>query len=199
MLTDAVLQWITQYGYVAIFLLLMLGIAGLPVPDEWLLTFSGYLIFKGRLHPAITLAAAFCGSACGITFSYWLGRTFGLYLIHRFGRYLHITDEKMSKAHQWFERAGEWSLTFGYYIPGVRHLTALVAGAAELRPAKFALFAYSGALIWSCTFLSLGYFVGEGWTHASEEAHKYIVIASAALAAAGLISWVAWKLRSRRT
>ena len=199
MLTDTVSQWITQYGYAAICLLLMMGIAGLPVPDEWLLTFSGYLIFKGRLHPALTLLAAFCGSACGISLSYWLGRTFGLYVIHRFGRYLHITDERMSKAHQWFERAGEWSLTFGYFIPGVRHLTALVAGAAELRMTKFALFAYSGALIWSCTFLALGYFVGEGWTDASAQAHKYILIACAALAAAGLIWWTARKLRQRRT
>jgi membrane protein DedA with SNARE-associated domain len=197
MVTETVLRWITQYGYAAICFLLMLGIAGLPFPDETLLTFCGYLIFKGRLHPALTELAAFCGSAWGISVSYWLGRTFGLYLIHRFGRYLHITDERMSKAHQWFERAGEWSLTFGYYIPGVRHLTALVAGAAELRFAKFALFAYTGALLWSSTFLALGYFVGEGWNDVSQQAHKYILIGCAALAGAGIIYWAATRKTGR--
>jgi membrane protein DedA with SNARE-associated domain len=195
---EPILNWIVQYGYAAIFFLLMLGIVGLPVPDEWLLTFSGYLIFKGRLHPAFTVLAAFAGSACGISLSYWLGRTFGLYLIHKFGRYLHLTDAKMSKAHQWFERAGRWSLTFGYFVPGVRHLTAYIAGASSLELPVFALFAYSGALMWSCTFLALGYFLGEGWSHASEQAQRYLLIGCGALAAAAAIYWVAAKLRARR-
>lgn len=42
---DLGFEWITHYGYVAIFVLLMLGIVGLPVPDEALLTFVGYLSF----------------------------------------------------------------------------------------------------------------------------------------------------------
>ena len=41
--------WIAQYGYLAIFCLLMFGIVGLPVPDETLLTFTGYLVYKGTL------------------------------------------------------------------------------------------------------------------------------------------------------
>jgi membrane protein DedA with SNARE-associated domain len=40
-------HWISQYGYVGIFSLLMLGIIGVPVADEALLAFSGYLVFKG--------------------------------------------------------------------------------------------------------------------------------------------------------
>jgi membrane protein DedA with SNARE-associated domain len=79
-----VLAWITQYGYLAIFSLLVLGIVGLPVPDETLLTFTGYLVYSGHLSLPIAYAAAFCGSACGITLSYALGRWFGLSLIHRY-------------------------------------------------------------------------------------------------------------------
>ncbi|MBV8729091.1 MAG: DedA family protein, partial [Acidobacteriia bacterium] len=69
-----VLTWITQYGYLAIFLLLALGIVGLPVPDETLLTFTGYLIYKGHLSPPLAFASALGGSASGITASYALGR-----------------------------------------------------------------------------------------------------------------------------
>ena len=47
-----VFAWIAQYGYGAIFLLLMLGVVGLPVPDETLLVYCGYLISKGVMHPA---------------------------------------------------------------------------------------------------------------------------------------------------
>ena len=53
-----VLVWIAQYGYLAIFLLLVCGIVGLPVPDETLLTFTGYLAFKGELSLAPAFAAA---------------------------------------------------------------------------------------------------------------------------------------------
>ena len=62
-----VLAWITHYGYLAIFLLLVFGIVGLPVPDETLLTFTGYLVFKGHLSLPLAFATALAGSACGIT------------------------------------------------------------------------------------------------------------------------------------
>src|SRR5947209_19453427 len=119
-----VIAWITQYGYAAIFSLLILGIVGLPVPDETLLTFTGYLVYTGHLSLPFAFLAAFAGSASGITISYLLGRFLGMKLIHRYGKYLRIREEHLEKAHAWFHRAGHWSLTFGYYIPGVRHFTA---------------------------------------------------------------------------
>lgn len=48
---DELLNWISVYGYPALFLLLMLGIVGVPIPDEILLTCSGNLIFKDQLGP----------------------------------------------------------------------------------------------------------------------------------------------------
>src|SRR5437764_10747374 len=141
-------QWISAYGYPAIFALLVLGIVGLPVPDETLLTFTGYLVFKGQLKLVPAFLSAVSGSVCGITLSYILGRTFGLALIHRYGKYIHLTEEHVNRAHAWFRRAGHWSLTFGYYIPGVRHFTAYAAGMSDLEPPQFALFAYSGAALW---------------------------------------------------
>ena len=101
---------------------------------------------QGHLSLPLAFAAALAGSICGITISYWLGRTFGLALIHRYGRYLRITEEHVNKAHAWFERVGHWGLTFGYFVPGVRHLTAYAAGMSDLEPHQFALFAYSGAV-----------------------------------------------------
>src|SRR5215472_3281265 len=98
-----VLAWITQYGYLAIFLLLVFGIVGLPVPDETLLTFTGYLIFRHSLSLPLAYFTALAGSVSGITISFWLGRTFGLKLIHRYGKYLHIREEHIHKAHKWFE------------------------------------------------------------------------------------------------
>ena len=58
---------------------------------------------------------------------------------------------------------GRWSLVCGYYIAGVRHVTAMVAGASGLEYPIFAVFAYCGATTWVLTFLSLGYFLGDRW------------------------------------
>lgn len=74
---DAGIEWIERYGYLALFALLMLGIIDLPVPDETLLVFAGYLSFKGELGPEATLATAFLGSTCGISASYAIGRFLG--------------------------------------------------------------------------------------------------------------------------
>ena len=161
---ESVLNWVSNYGYVAIFSLLVLGIVGLPVPDEWLLVFSGYLIYAGRLSAGPTFAAAVLGSVCGITCSYWLGRKVGLPIIHsKFGRLLHISDQRIHLVHDWFERIGHWALFGGYFVPGVRHFTALIAGTSELEYRNFALYAYSGALFWVSTFLFIGFHFGERW------------------------------------
>jgi len=186
-----ILAWITQYGYAAIVGLLMLGIVGLPVPDETLLTFTGYLVFRGNLRLPLAFAAALTGSACGITVSYALGRTFGLTLIHRYGRYLRIREDHVEKAHAWFRKAGHWSLTFGYFIPGVRHLTAYAAGMSALEAPQFALFAYTGAVLWVSAFLSLGYFLGDRWQAVEHNIHHYLVYLTFAgiIALAGYLVW----------
>src|ERR1700682_1415503 len=101
---ETVLHLIQQYGHLAIFCLLVLGIVGLPVPDETLLTFSGYLVYKGHFHYLSTVATAYAGSICGITISYMIGRTGGIYLIHKYGPYVHLTKERLFPAHSLVER-----------------------------------------------------------------------------------------------
>ena len=59
---DHVFVWISTYGYAAIFVLLLLGIVGLPVPDETMLVFCGYLVFKGTLHPIPAFFTALAGA-----------------------------------------------------------------------------------------------------------------------------------------
>lgn len=176
---EAVLQWVSTYGYAAIFTLLVLGIVGLPVPDEFLLVFSGYLVFSGRLSAAGAFAAALAGSTCGISCSYLLGRKLGLPLLHsKLGRYIHISDLHITRVHNWFQHAGHWTLFIGYYIPGVRHFTAIVAGTSGLEFGPFALYAYSGAFVWVSAFLLLGYHFGERWKTAIEIVDQNLKLAA---------------------
>jgi len=186
---EAAFQWIIHHGYAGIFSLLVFGIVGLPVPDEWLLTFSGYLVFKNTLSFVPTLGAAFLGSACGITFSYALGRIFDTYVLIKYGRVFHLTPQRLARVHAWFERRGRWTLLVGYFIPGVRHLTGYVAGASELDFANFALFAYTGAFCWAAVFITLGYALGEQWNRVLQSLHetKILIIVAVIGIAAGYI------------
>ena len=134
---EIALHWITQHGYAGIFSLLVFGIVGLPVPDEWLLTFSGYLVFKHTLRFLPTFGAAFLGSACGITVSYSLGRIFDTLSLYKYGWLFHLTPERLARVHSWFERRGRWTLLVGYFIPGVRHLTGYVAGVSRVELREF--------------------------------------------------------------
>lgn len=160
---ETITQWIAEYGYFGLFSLLVVGIVGVPVPDEALLTFSGYLIHKGQFHWPAALATAYAGSACGISLSYILGYTFGWWLICKVGWWVHMTEQRVKSVHRWFERYGRWTLVFGYFIPGIRHAIAYTAGMSRMRYRSFALFAYTGAAIWGTTFLVLGYLAGPAW------------------------------------
>ena len=195
---ETVFHWIALYGYAAIVCLLMLGIAGLPIPDETLLMFSGYLVFKKELHLVPALACAFLGSICGITISYVLGRTFGFALIHRYGQYIHITEDRLNRTRGWMEQSGAWSLTFGYYMPGVRHLTAYVAGTSKLNPSVFSLFAYSGGFLWSATFVAAGFLLGDEWARVSHDISSYAWSATLVVGAALLVYLGARRMRQRQ-
>lgn len=187
-------QWLMNYGSFALFGLLAVGIIALPIPDESLMVLSGVLMFNGSLDIAPTLLAAYAGSMTGITISFIIGKTFGKYVIRRFGGWLGVTDEKIRSVYEKFHHFGKWALFFGYFIPGIRHLTGVVAGSIGLEYGYFAIFAYSGAFVWSSVFLSLGYFFGSYWIEVTELAEIY----ADELVIAALILFVVYlRLRSR--
>jgi membrane protein DedA with SNARE-associated domain len=154
------IELITRYGYAALFGLLMFGIIGIPVPDEFLLLYAGYNVSMNRMTLIPTIIIACLGAMCGITLSYLIGRYIGLPTIKKFGWLFHITDKNIQKIHDWFEHWGKWTLTFGYFFPVVRHLSAIVSGTSKLTYRKFAVFAYSGAVIWVNIFVLTGFFLG---------------------------------------
>jgi membrane protein DedA with SNARE-associated domain len=111
-----------------------------------------------------------------------------------------ITEQHINKAHAWFARVGHWGLTFGYFVPGVRHLTAYAAGMSAVEAPQFALFAYSGGCVWVATFLALGYFLGERWQVVERNIEHYfarVTVAAVILVAAYLV-WRILQARRRR-
>ncbi len=189
--------WLTQYGSFALFVLLALGIFALPLPDETLLVFAGVLIAKHQLELIPTIMCCIGGSLLGITLSYFIGKTAGIWLIRKYGHWVRLTEARMEGVHNWFERIGCWALLIGYFIPGVRHMTGYAAGITELDYRKFALFAYTGAVVWVGVFLSMGYFLGNKWVRitdiVNEIGHTALFIILALAVCAGLFTW--WRIR----
>jgi membrane protein DedA with SNARE-associated domain len=171
---DTFSLWLLNYGPFAIFGLLAVGIIALPVPEESLMLLAGIMMGKGLLHPVHTVLAAYLGCLSGITVSYFLGRSSDNFLIKRFGKTFGLTEERMARFHAWFAKFGKWALFFGYFVPGVRHFTGFSAGLSGLPYKSFALFAYTGAIVWASTFLSLGFFFGEYSTFFFEVFEEHI-------------------------
>lgn len=161
LINDTFAHWLLEYGSLVLFILLVLGIIALPIPEETLLVFSGALMAEGILHIPSTIIAALAGSISGITISYYMGVTGGTYLVQHYGGWVGLTTKRLEQAKEWFNRFGKWSLVIGYFIPGVRHFTGFTAGTAKVEYPHFALFAYSGALLWVTSFLSIGYYFGD--------------------------------------
>jgi membrane protein DedA with SNARE-associated domain len=164
---------IEHYGYFGIIIALIGGIVGLPIPDEVLLTFVGYNVFQEKMSYLPSLLSAFVGAFGGITLSYLLGIKLGLPFLQKFGPKFHITEERVDKTRKLFMKFGPFLLIIGYFIPGVRHVTAYLAGINNYSYKKFALFAYLGAMTWCFTFITIGRVLGENWIHVGAYFSKY--------------------------
>ncbi|MFP5211846.1 MAG: DedA family protein [Acidobacteriota bacterium] len=196
-MTEMILHWIVQHEYPAIFGLLAVGIIGIPVPDEIILMYAGFLIRQGDLALSYTAFVAIAGSLCGVTVNYTLGRIGGRVLVERYGRYVRITPVEVEKVHAWFEKVGKWGLPLGYFIPGVRHLASFVAGISQLGYGAFSLFAYTGGVVWVTSFMLAGYFIGEKWKATAESLHQTFLIGSLVAAALGAVVLLIYRKRKR--
>ena len=171
----ALLLTITKYSYVGIFVALGLGILGFPLPDETLIAFVGFLVYEGKLDFLYAFGVCFIGSVSGVTLGYILGRTFGNRLIKRYSTKLNVSPDHIRNARKFYVRYGKFALFVGYFIPGVRHLTAIFAGSSIMPYPVFAFSAYSGAALWTFVFMNLGFFLGEKWQRVSAYSNRFII------------------------
>jgi membrane protein DedA with SNARE-associated domain len=175
-------EWILEFGYLAMYGFLAVGIIGLPVPDEILMTFIGYLTSLNWFSYSLSIAVCFSGSMTGMLVSYAIGHKVGKPFLTRYGKWIKLTPKRLDKAEEWFRRFGLWTVTFGYFVPGVRHFTCYLAGISGVRIWRYIAYAGSGALVWTVTFITLGRFIGHNLDFAMKVVHRYIGIGVGAVA-----------------
>ncbi|TWI52956.1 DedA family protein [Halalkalibacter nanhaiisediminis] len=184
---------VEHYGYIGLIIALILGIIGLPIPDEILLTYVGYIVSQGKMSYFSTILCAFIGATAGISISYLLGSKLGSPFLEKFGPKLHLTEKRMNTTKRLFHTFGPYLLFIGYFIPGVRHITAYLAGINSLPYKRFALYAYSGALLWGFTFITLGKKLGDHWVeveHYFAIYSVYLILFVIIIVIVGYLYWI---------
>lgn len=168
--------YIDQYGYIVLFVALLLELIALPLPGEVLMSYSGFLVFQGHLNWIVSILAAGIGACVGITISYWIGFKLGKPFFNKYGHHFHMGPERMEKTSRWFSKHGNRLLIIAYFIPGVRHITGYFSGITRLPFRKFMQFAYSGAFLWVTVFITLGKILGPQWEQFHSSIKKYLII-----------------------
>jgi len=197
-MADTVQQLIAENGYLAVFLLMMLGCMCIPIPSEVVMAFAGALCAPafaasvlGSPDAALSVGwVAFwgiVGSMVGSLGAYWLGAWGGRPAIDRWGRYLLLRPHEVDRAHAWFERRGEAVVFLGRLVPLVRAFVSLPAGIARMDLRRFTLFTFLGVTPWCIALALAGKALGDQW----DTLEKYFVPASI-LAAIAVLAGVVW-------
>ncbi|MGZ8571801.1 MAG: DedA family protein [Actinomycetota bacterium] len=168
-LQDFITTAIGDHGLLAIFILMVLESACIPIPSEVTMLFGGAMTataFAGagnELGFWAVVAAGTIGNLVGSWLAYWAGDLGGRPLIDRFGRYLLIRPHEVDRAHGWFERTGEITVFGARLLPVVRTFISLPAGVAEMPFWRFSAYTLAGCLPWCLVLTWLGSVLGENW------------------------------------
>jgi membrane protein DedA with SNARE-associated domain len=202
-LNDLITQLIGDYGYVAVFVLMTLESACVPVPSEVTMLFGGALAsaaFAGVGQELDLVAVGLLGTLgnlLGSWIAYGAGAVGGRPLIDRFGRYLLVLPHEVDRAHAWFERRGELAVFVSRLLPVIRTFISLPAGVARMPFWRFTIYTVLGCLPWTFALAWLGYALGENWTTV-EDILRPVAWAIAAVVAVIGVWWVARRYRKVR-
>lgn len=164
-------QWITQfmeqYGYWGIGLLIFLENIFPPIPSEIILTFGGFMTTQSGLGYTGVLVTSTIGSVVGAIVLYGIGAWIGernLYrIVDKYGKILRLKTKDLDKTIQWFEKYGYWTVFFCRFVPLLRSLISIPAGLTRMNIPLFILFTTVGTIIWNAVLIYLGKAVGGNW------------------------------------
>jgi LPXTG-motif cell wall-anchored protein len=168
-------QLISQYGYLAVFVLMLAESACIPVPSEVIMLFGGALA-AGAVPGAQPLlsgvvAAGVAGSVAGSYLAWAVGRYAGQTAIRRWGGRVGLRGHDIDRAIAWFERHGPAAVLVGRVIPVIRTFISLPAGFADMPAGIFGLYTTLGAIPWTAALAIAGYALGSHWEQVANDFH----------------------------
>ena len=161
-LIDYMLNLLGVYVYLGLWFIVFAetGLAvGFFLPGDSLLVVSGLFAAAGKLNIWLVLVAFFLGSVIGDSTGYWTGRVMGKTLFNREDSWI-FKPSRVQKAHAFFEKHGVKTVILARFVPIVRTFAPIVVGAAEMPYRQFLPYSVVGGLLWICSMVLAGYFLG---------------------------------------
>jgi len=179
---NAATEFIGTAGLPAVFVLMALESACIPLPSEAIMLFAGFSVAKGELTMVGIIVAGVLGNLAGSWIAYAIGYYGRLDLLER-NRFLHVNPRHLKWADDWFERYGSATVFFARMLPIVRTFISLPAGVAKMPFWRFTAMTAAGCLPWVIALAFLGRSVGDNWEEWREHLHylDYLVVAAAVL------------------
>jgi membrane protein DedA with SNARE-associated domain len=195
---------IENFGYVAVFVLMVLESACIPIPSEVTMLFGGAAAnatfaasLPGQPTPLNFLVVGLMGTLgnlVGSLIAYWVGRRGGRPLVERWGRFVFLRRHELDRAEAWFAEHGETAVFVSRMLPVVRTFISLPAGVAEMPLGQFTVYTFAGCLPWTFALAGVGYALGSRWTTVERYLRPISIVIGIALVAA--IAW--WLVRRAR-
>ncbi len=190
-------QYLAEYGYWAILVLVLVEDFGIPVPGETILIAAAVDAGTGRLNVVLVGVVGFAAAVAGDNIGYAIGRFGGRALVARWGRYVMLTEERLDKAEGFFNAHGGKIIVVARFIEGLRQANGIIAGIIRMRWPKFLAFNTLGAALWVGCWVSAGYFGGRHIATIYRYVTQYSLYALIVLAVA-LVAWILLLIRKRR-
>lgn len=177
---------LNQFGYFGVAFLIAIENIFPPIPSEVILTFSGFMTTYSNLQAWLVILAATIGSEIGALVLYSIGRLITPEYSReifsgKIGKILHLKATDISKAAIWFEKKGNLAVFVCRFIPILRSLISIPAGAAKMKLGTFLYLTAIGTAIWNTVLVWLGVFAGESWGSIVQYMNIYSVITLAVL------------------
>ena len=193
---DALAQILSTYGYYAIFGVILLESAGVPMPGETVLVGAAVLAGTNKgLDIRLVIAAAALAAVLGDNLGYWVGRRYGEPLLARFGPKVGLDERKLTLGHYLFRRYGGPIVFFGRFAALLRTYAALLAGVNRLGAATFFAWNAAGGIVWASLFGVGGYLLGQGIERIAGPV-GWVALAAAAVGA--VLLWRFYKVHEER-
>jgi membrane protein DedA with SNARE-associated domain len=186
-------RWVTDYGYIAIFLLMLAESACIPFPSEVTMLVGGWYAADGRLEFFWVGVAGVLGNLVGSWIAYAVGRKTGRGILDKYGKYVLIRGHDIDRAEVWWEHHGEAATFFSRLLPVVRTFISLPAGIAKMPLGKFTLYTFLGVVPWTFALAYIGVVVQDNWEAVVDAFTVPGLIIAAVLVGGGLL----WYLRRR--
>jgi len=169
---DKIVEIVSAFGYIGVFLLMLLENIFPPIPSELIMPLAGFVAARGDLNFITVILVGTAGSVVGALPWYYAGAKLGQARMKRFaerwGHWLTLSPEDVDKASEWFDRHGKGAVFFGRLIPAVRTLISVPAGIAGMSMTKFLIYSTLGSLIWTALLALGGYLLESQYEKVSE-------------------------------